>query len=98
MTTRTSPALKQAFKRFVELVKPIEDVRYVVAFDDGGPDIFTYIVKPVDNAYTRVHAAEFQIMREFPDLDVLFHVRTLDGRQVNTLASSSLAFSKDADY
>ncbi len=39
MTTRTSSALKQAFKRFVALVKDIEDVRYVVAFDDEEPEI-----------------------------------------------------------
>ena len=80
MTTRTSLALKQAFKRFVELVKPIEDVQYVVAFDDDEPQISTYITKLDDKVSSRVHRAEFVIMDEFPSLLVDFHVWYLEGK------------------
>ena len=96
MTTRTSSSLKQAFKRFVELVKPIEDVQYVVASEDGG-HIFTYITQSDQGVYSQVHAAEFQIMRDFPSLDVLFHVRYLEGKHLDARALSPLSYSKDAD-
>lgn len=96
MTTRTSTELKKAFKRFVELVKPIEDVRHVVAWDEGEPEIFTYITRLDEAVSARVHEAEFQIMRDFPDLPVLFHVRYLEGRQLDPEALPPLSYSKRA--
>jgi hypothetical protein len=80
VTTRTSPALKQAFKRFVKLVKPIEDVQYVVAFEDEETQISTYITKLDEAVSSRVHHAEFVIMDEFPSLLVDFHVWYLEGK------------------
>ena len=56
MTTRTSPALKQAFKCFVELVKPIEDVQYVVAFDDEETLFYTKRVLASLLAYDALYA------------------------------------------
>ena len=83
MTTRTSSSLEHAFKRFVELVKPIEAVRSVVAFDEE-LDIFTYI-KDLDEAVmSRVHQVEITIMEEFPLLLVDFHIRYLEGRPLES--------------
>jgi hypothetical protein len=79
MTTRTSSSLKQAFKRFVELVKDIDDVRCVVAFDDQEPDIFTYIEDLDELVMSRVHEVEIRIMEEFTLLLADFHVRYLEG-------------------
>jgi hypothetical protein len=90
--------LKQAFKRFVELVKPIDDVRHVVAIEDGAPDIFTYITTLDESVSSQVHHAEFEIMRDFPNLAVLFHVRYLEGRKLDAYALSPLAYSKEAAY
>ena len=84
MTTRTSSVLKQAFKRFVELVKPIDDVRYVVAFEDDELDFYTFITKLDQRVSSQVHSADIVIMEEFPDLLVDFHVRYLEGRPLET--------------
>jgi hypothetical protein len=96
MTTRTSASLRQAFKRFVELVKPIEDVKHVIAFDDGGPEIFTYITRLDEGVSERVHQAESAIMQDYPDLQVLFHVRYLEGRLLDKRALPPLTYSKGA--
>lgn len=96
MTTRTSSALKQAFKRFVELVKRIEDVQYVVAFEDEEPEISTYITKLDEAVMLEVIHAEIPIMEEFPDLPVEFHVWTLEGRPIEALIGElpPLAYAK----
>ena len=97
MTTRTSASLKQAFKRFVELVKPIDDVRHVVAFDDEGEvDFFTYIKERDRVVMSAVYRAEDHIILEFPDLPVDFHVRYLEGRTLSDLVHPlpPLAFSR----
>jgi len=95
MTTRTSASLKQAFKRFVKLVEPIEDVRHVVAFDDGGIDVFTHITRRDEAVMSQVHHAEFRIMEEYPDLPVLFHVRYLEGKHLDLDRLPPLSYSKD---
>ena len=96
MTTRTSASLKHAFKRFVELVKPIEDVRHVVAFEDGEMDIFTYIRERDDDVSKLVYEAEFAIMEQFPELPILFHVRWLEGKALDSFVRPppSLTYSK----
>ena len=99
MTTRTSPTLKQAFKRFVELVRPIEDVQYVVAFDDDELDFYTFITQLDDAVSSQVHEAEFQIMDNFPDLLVEFHVRYLEGRSPESFVGQlpTLSYSRGSD-
>lgn len=87
MTARTSTDVKRAFKRFVELVKPIEDVRYVVAFDEEELDIYTYIDALDEAVMSRVHHVEMQLMDEFPTLLVDFHVRYLEGRPLEAFTS-----------
>ena len=96
MTTRTSTELKQAFKQFVELVKPIEDVCNVVVLEDGKPKLFTFIRQLDDAVSSQVHNAEFQIMDDFPELPVEFHVRYLEGRPLKSFISplSALTFSR----
>jgi hypothetical protein len=84
MTTRTSPALKQAFKRFVDLVKPLDDVQYVVAFDEEEPEISTYITKLDEAVMVKVIRAEIPIMEEYPDLPVDFHVWFMDGKPIES--------------
>lgn len=85
MTTRTSPALKQAFKRFVELVKPIEDVQYVVAFDfdDEEPEISTYITKLDEEVAVQVFHAQDELIDHFPHLPVDFHIWYLEGNKLS---------------
>ena len=99
MTTRTSSALKQAFKRFVDLVKPVEDVQYVVAFEDDELDFYTFITKLDDAVSSQVHEAEFQIMDSFPELLVDFHVRYLEGRRPESFVGQlpPLSYSRDVD-
>lgn len=87
MTTRTSAEVKQAFKRFVELVKPIEDVHYVAAFDDEEPEISTYITRLDESVSFRVHGAEICIMDEFPDLPIDFHIWYLEGRPIDSFSA-----------
>jgi hypothetical protein len=82
MAQRTSASLKQAFKQFVELVKPIDDVRYVVASDAGGPEISTYITELDEDVSTQVFHAEYRIMDDFPELPVDFHVWYLEGKSL----------------
>jgi hypothetical protein len=96
MTTRTSASLKQAFKRFVELVKPIEDVRHVVAGDDGEPRIYTFITRMDEPVMFEVFHVEYRIMEEFPDLPVDFHVRFLEGKPLESFLRpmSNLTYSK----
>jgi len=94
MPARTSTPLKQAFQRFVELVKPIEDVRHVMVLEDGRLDFFTYVTKLDEEISMLVHEAEFEVMREFPDLPILFHVRCLEGRPFDTQNLSALSYSK----
>jgi hypothetical protein len=97
MTTRTSTTLRKAFKRFVELVEPIEDVRHVVAFEDDEPEIWTFITKLDDKVSFRVYEAEGQIIDSFPSLMVDFHVRFLEGETVETFIGPlpPLSFSRD---
>ncbi len=98
MTTRTSSSLKQAFKRFVELVKPIEDVQYVVAFEDDELDFYTYITRRDSNVSSQVYKAEIAIMQMFPELLIDFHVRYLEGRAIETFVRSlpPLVYAKEA--
>jgi hypothetical protein len=92
MTAKTSTGVKQAFKRFVELVKAIEDVHYVVAFDDDEPEISTYITK-LDEAVSRlVFHAEFKIMEEFPQIPIEFHVWYLEGRPIESFVRNPPLF------
>ena len=84
MTARTKSSLKQAFKRFVELVKGIEDVQYVAAFDDEELDFFTYIASSEQSVYSSIHNAEAVVVEEFPDLLIDFHVRYMQGRPIET--------------
>ena len=96
MSTRTSSSLKHAFKRFVELVKPIDDVRHVVALDDERPEIFTYIAKLNEAVAFRVYDAQISIMEDYPGLQLDFHVRSLDGRPLESFVQPipRLIFSK----
>jgi hypothetical protein len=96
MTTRTSASLKQAFKRFVGLVEPIEDVRHVVAWDDGEVDISTYITRLDEAVMFRVNRAARAIYEEFPDLPVDFHIWFLEGRPIDSFVRSlpQLRYSK----
>jgi hypothetical protein len=87
MATRTSASLKQAFKRFVELVRPVEDVRHVVAFDGDAPEISTYITRLDEDVSIQVFHAEYKVMDEFPDLAVDFHVWYLEGDSLEDLVS-----------
>jgi hypothetical protein len=84
VTTRTSTELKRAFKRFVELVKPIEDVLYVLAADEDEPSFWTFITRLDDRVSSQVHYAEMEIMDQFPDLLLDFHVRYLEGRPLES--------------
>jgi hypothetical protein len=98
MTTRTSASLKHAFKRFVELVKPIDDVRHVVATDYEEPDIYTFITRRDEAVMFDVFQAEYRIMEEFPDLPVDFHVRYLEGKKPEDFMKPlpALAYSRQA--
>jgi hypothetical protein len=96
MATRTSASLKHAFKRFVELVRPIEDVRHVVAFDDELPEIFTYITKLDEKVMFQVYDAQVSIMEDYPELPLDFHIRYLEGRPLESFVypMPPLSFSK----
>ena len=87
MTARMSTSLKKAFKRFVELVEPIDDVCYVVAFDEDELEISTYITRPDEDVMSRVFRAEFEIMKRFPLLPIDFHVWFLEGRPLEALVN-----------
>jgi len=96
MTTRTSASLKHAFKRFVELVKPIEDVHHVIAGDDGEPRIYTFITKMDEPIMFEVFHAEYRVLEEFPDLPIDFHVRFLEGKPLESFLrpASALHYSR----
>ena len=98
MATGTSTELKRAFEQFVELVKPIEDVRYVVAFDDEEPEISTYITRLDEGVMLQVIRAEIPIMEEFPDLPVDFHVWSMEGRPIESFVGQipTLAYVRSA--
>jgi hypothetical protein len=97
MTTRASASLKHAFKRFVELVKPIDDVRHVVAFDGDTPEVFTYITKLDEDVMFQVFHAEYQIMADFSEIPVDFHVRYLEGKPLESFIRPlpALVFSRE---
>ena len=94
--------VERAFRRFVELVKPIPQVHHVVAFDDHGGDIFTLIERRDLEVCKAVFNKEDQVMDEIPELESAFHVIYLEGRpleeHIHTLPR--LVFSRrsiDAD-
>ncbi|HWO73498.1 MAG TPA: hypothetical protein VNN21_08065 [Dehalococcoidia bacterium] len=79
MPARTSTPLKQAFQRFVELVKPIPQVKHVVGFEQG-QDIYTYIESRDEDVMKKVFRAEDKVFDEFPETLIEFHVVYLEGR------------------
>ena len=84
MTTKAqTQALKAAFRRFVELMEPLEDVHYVVAVEPMRPDIFTFIRTIDDDVMKHVFSAQNVIHEEFPDILIDFHVRFLEGRPLD---------------
>ncbi|HEX5141357.1 MAG TPA: hypothetical protein VFX19_10455 [Dehalococcoidia bacterium] len=85
--------LAKAVRRFVDLVRPIDDVRHVVKIDEGQTGIFTYIIRLDESVSRQVYEAEFQIMKEFEDVPLEFHVRYLDGRPFSP-PESGLVFSR----
>ena len=92
-----SQTLAAAFERFVELVKPIEDVQYAAAFEPRRPDIYTYIKKRDEDVSKQIYRAEDVIADEFPDLLIEFHVRWLEGRSIEEFVGSAppLFFARD---
>ncbi len=74
--------LKAAFRRFVELVEPIEDVYAVRAMEPRRPDIFTYIKQMDDEVETGVIHAQWTVADEFPEMLIDFHIVFLDGKSV----------------
>ena len=97
--TAREKRLEKAFRRFVELIEPIEDVHYVVAFDEGDLDVFAYITKRDRAVSQRVHEAEFKVLDEFEDLSLNFHVVYLEGRDLESFVRPlpSLKYSKAAE-
>ena len=54
--------LKRTFHEFVELVKPIPQVKHVVAFPEEGGEIFTYIERMDEQVELAVIAAQIAMM------------------------------------
>lgn len=86
----------EAFRRFVELVKPIEDVHHVVALDEGEVHVFAYITRLDDAVSHKVYEAEFQVLDEFRDLPIDFHVRYLEGRPLPSTSSPLTYYREDS--
>lgn len=61
--------LRKAFNRFVELVQPIPQVRHMVAFDDGSPDVCTFIEKRDVAVCMSIFEAEYRFIDEFPKIN-----------------------------
>ena len=87
-----------AFNQFVDQVKDIEDVQYVVAFDDEEPEISTYITRMDEAVTMQVIRAEIPIMEGFPNLPVDFHVWYLEGRPIESFVGQlpTLAYVRGA--
>ena len=88
MTTNAA-LLETAFKRFVELVGPIDDVQHVVAIEPRRPDVYTYIRRLHDEVMSRVFRAEDTLADEFPDILIEFHIVFLEGRPFDYFWSSA---------
>ena len=79
--------VEKAFQRLVELVEPIEDAQYVLGFpDDAEPEFFTYITERNEAVMHELFRREYEITDEFPDLDLHFHTRYLEGRPLNSFS------------
>lgn len=89
--------LRAAFYRFVELIRPIWQVRYAVALNGERPDMFSFINEMDPHASEQVHKAEYQILEEFPRIEIEFHIIYLEGRPLEDFIRSSaeLVFSRE---
>ena len=90
---------KRAFREFVKLVEPIDDVRHVVAFADGAPEIFTYIRHRDDEVCRAIYQAEYRVADDFPELGMDFHIVYMEGRPLSKFVSPlpGLVFSRESD-
>ncbi len=59
--TPSRKTVERAFRRFVDLVKPIPQVRHVVAYDDHGGDFFTFIERRDEDVCKAVFHTEYQL-------------------------------------
>lgn len=81
--------VRAAFVRFIELAREIPEVEYV-AMSHGGPaEVFTFIPKLVDEVCYRVIRAKNSVLREFPESEIEFHVRALNGHSIETMMEPS---------
>ena len=91
-----SAKTKRAFHEYVKLVEPIDDVRHVVAFEDAGPEFFTYITSRDDEVCYTIFRAENELRRRFQELEIDFHIVFMEGRPLEHLVAPlpPLAYSK----
>lgn len=89
--------LRNAFDTFVSLVKPINQVRYVIGFDSSAPEVFTLIDKRDEAVCRAVFEAEDRIVQAFPRLDLDFHITYLEGRPLEAFFAPppSLFFARE---
>jgi len=87
---------KRAFREFVKLIEPIDDVRHVVAFEDAGPEFFTYIRRRDNEVCYAIFRAENEVRRRFDDPEIDFHVVFMEGRALDQLVAPlpPLVFSR----
>lgn len=79
---RSRKTVERAFRRFVELVKPIPQVRHVVGWDDNSPGICTFIDCRDEAVCKAIFDVESRIMDQFLNLNFNFDVIYLEGRPV----------------
>jgi len=85
--------LKSAFRRFVDLVKPIDEVYCVTAVEPSRPDFFTYIRQRNDEVVRQIFQAEKAVNKEFPDVLIDYHIIFLEGRPLEDFVTHQPEFT-----
>lgn len=94
---KLSATEKAAFKRFVELVKPIEAVRCVALIDGGSLEVITYVTGRSQKDYEEISNAEDEIIEGFPGVVIEFHVYGIESLTKNQMQRSALIFERQSD-